>query len=126
MTREPTRVGDPTDAVLAVDVGGTKLAVALVSASGALLARRAAPTPRPTGPPAAEDLWRALASLVESLLAAPAAARVVACGVGCGGPMSPGGELVSPLHIPAWRAFPLRDRLAALAGVPTWVDNDAK
>ena len=40
--------------------------------------------------------------------------------------MSPGGAEVSPLNIPAWRAFPLRDRLAALTGLPTFVDNDAK
>ena len=50
----------------------------------------------------------------------------VAVGVGCGGPMLPGGETVSPLNIPGWRGFPLRDRLAALTGLPVWVDNDAK
>jgi glucokinase len=40
--------------------------------------------------------------------------------------MSPGGEAVSPLNIAAWRSFPLRARLAALTGLPTFVDNDAK
>ena len=40
--------------------------------------------------------------------------------------MTPGGAAVSPLNIPAWRGFPLRSRLAAHAGLPTWVDNDAK
>jgi glucokinase len=40
--------------------------------------------------------------------------------------MSPGGETVSPLNIPDWRAFPLRSRLHDLVGVPTYVDNDAK
>ena len=39
----------------------------------------------------------------------------VVCGVGCGGPMTRGGETVSPLNIPAWRDFPLRGRLAELA-----------
>jgi len=48
------------------------------------------------------------------------------CGVGCGGPMSPGGDEVSPLNIPGWRDFPLRSRLAELCGLPTFVDNDAK
>ena len=33
---------------------------------------------------------------------------------------------VSPLNIPAWRGFPLRERVAALTGVPTFVENDAK
>ena len=40
--------------------------------------------------------------------------------------MTRGGEEVSPLNIPAWRRFPLRARLAAATGLPTFVDNDAK
>jgi glucokinase len=40
--------------------------------------------------------------------------------------MSAGGELVSPLNIPGWRDFPLRDRLRAATGLPVFVDNDAK
>jgi len=50
----------------------------------------------------------------------------VVCGVGCGGPMTAGGEAVSPLNIGAWRDFPLRARLGASTGLPTFVDNDAK
>lgn len=34
--------------------------------------------------------------------------------------------LVSPLNIPAWRTFALRDALADLTGLPTFLDNDAK
>ena len=34
--------------------------------------------------------------------------------------------LVSPLNIPAWRDFPLLERLAAYLDVPVAVDNDAK
>ena len=52
--------------------------------------------------------------------------RLLVCGAGCGGPMTPGGDEVSPLNIPAWRSFPLRARLAGLTGLPTFVDNDAK
>jgi len=40
--------------------------------------------------------------------------------------MTRAGETVSPLNIPAWRAFPLRKRLAARTGLPVTVDNDAK
>jgi glucokinase len=40
--------------------------------------------------------------------------------------MTRGGETVSPLNIPAWRAFPLRARLAEQCGLPVTVDNDAK
>jgi len=34
--------------------------------------------------------------------------------------------VVSPLHIPAWRAFPLRTRLEQRFEIPCVVDNDAK
>src|SRR5918998_1208218 len=42
------------------------------------------------------------------------------------GPGAWSGGGVSPLNIPAWRGFPLRDRLAAHTGLPVAVDNDAK
>ena len=108
------------DQALAVDVGGTKLAVGRVSADGRLLERRSVPTPRTAD---GEHLWLELTRLVGSF--APYD-RFEVCGVGCGGPMSPGGELVSPLNIPAWRRFPLAGRLSALTGLATSVDNDAK
>jgi glucokinase len=40
--------------------------------------------------------------------------------------MEPGGASVSPLNVPAWRNFPLRERLATLNGLPVHIDNDAK
>lgn len=109
--------------VLAVDVGGTKLAVGVVSAAGELQERRQAPTPREVD---AEGLFAVLGALVDEVRATPAGAAAEICGVGSGGPMSAGGETVSPLNIPAWRAFALRDRLAQRTGLVTVVDNDAK
>ena len=111
---------------LAVDVGGTKLAAGLVDRRGRLLRRAQVPTTPSTDP---EVLFGALTGLLAALRGAAGEAdwaRVVACGAGCGGPMSPGGEAVSPLNIPAWRDFPLRRRLAEHTGLPTAVDNDAK
>jgi glucokinase len=105
-----------------VDVGGTKLAAGLVDENGLLAATRRVPTPRDGD---AEDLFGTLARLSADVLE-DAEGEVVVCGVGCGGPMAPGGERVSPLNIPAWRGFPLRSRLASCTGLPTAVDNDAK
>jgi glucokinase len=104
---------------LAIDVGGTKLAAGLVTEDGDLVARATAPTRAED----AEKLFSVLLAVIES---AGGNGDVVVCGVGCGGPMSPGGEEVSPLNIPVWRAFPLRHRLAEATGLPTFVDNDAK
>ncbi|MDQ1520816.1 MAG: glucokinase [Actinomycetota bacterium] len=105
--------------VLAIDIGGTKMSAGIVTGDGALLERREAPTTRTLD---AEELFGSLVSLVRGL----DLAGVVACGVGCGGPMDRGGEHVSPVNIHAWRGFPLRRRLAEVTGLPTYVDNDAK
>jgi glucokinase len=112
------------DLALAVDIGGTKLAAGLVTDGGEVIARRRVPTSaRHDG----ELLWERLVDLVAAVVAgAPPGARPVVCGVGSGGPMSPGGDEVSPLNIPGWRDFPLRARLGAATGLPTHVDNDAK
>jgi glucokinase len=112
------RYGDP-GAILAVDIGGTKLAAGRVDHQGRLLVREERPTPRDGD---AEEWFAAVADVVRSV----AAGDEVACGVGCGGPMTPGGEAVSPLNVAQVRSFPLRRRIAELTGLPTVVDNDAK
>ncbi|MGH9122125.1 MAG: ROK family protein [Acidimicrobiales bacterium] len=111
------------EVVLALDIGGTKMAGGLVDPDGELLFARAARTPHTSDP---EEVFAVLAGLATEALAAAGRARALACGVGCGGPMLPGGTEVSPLNIPAWRGFPLLGRLEQLTGLPTVVDNDAK
>jgi glucokinase len=123
------------DLVLAVDIGGTKMAAGLVALDGSLVERAM----RPTRPPGSDDvgpdvdqdpaelLWQDAAALVCGIMDRLSPEdRLVVCGAGCGGPMTLGGAQVSPLNIPAWRSFPLRSRLADLTGLATFVDNDAK
>lgn len=105
--------------VLAVDIGGTKMAVAVVDRSGDLRWTATTPTPRADG----ETIWAALLGLIRSV---PAGLQPVVCGVGSGGPMAPLGQTVSPLNIPGWRDFPLLDRLIGATGLPVAIDNDAK
>ena len=109
---------------LAVDIGGTKMVAGLVTDEGEVVLRRQVPTRRDV---TATELFDLLAGAVDEVLAAagPRPAPVVV-GVGCGGPMAPGGTEVSPLNIPAWRAFGLLEHLRAHTGLPTFVDNDAK
>ena len=107
-------------AVLAVDIGGTKLAAGVVDRAGALSVRHVVPTPTTAD---ADELFDTLLGLARAVAGT---ASLVAWGVGCGGPMVAGGERVSPLNIRAWRDFPLRARLVAATGLPTFVDNDAK
>jgi len=119
-----------SELALAVDIGGTKMAAGIVDRSGALLHRSQVATPPSgsgaSGGEAAESLWSTLADLVRDVRGVFARDDVVVCGVGCGGPMSPGGETVSPLNIAGWRDFPLRRRVQELTGIPVFVDNDAK
>lgn len=104
--------------MLAIDIGGTKMAAGVVAADGTLLRRTETPTP-------GQDAEALFATLM-SVIGAVRQGEEVACGVGTGGPMAPGGEEVSPLNIPSWRRFPLRRRLAEATGLATFVDNDAK
>jgi glucokinase len=104
---------------LAIDIGGTKFAAGLVDRDGNLSWRDQVATPVSSDP---EQLWDRLAELVKR---APVVACQV-CGIGSGGPMTSSGALISPLNIPAWRDFPLRERIARLTGLPAYVDNDAK
>ena len=104
------------DTALAVDIGGTKLAAGLVTEGGEVLGSATAPSKAAS----AEALFDVLVGLVDGFDGA------AVCGVGCGGPMSAGGETVSPLNIGVWRDFPLRSRLADATGLATYVDNDAK
>jgi glucokinase len=108
--------------VLAVDVGGTKLAASLVDAEGRLGPVARASTPQ--GDQAdAEAVWRELAALVEPYAARPDLAGV---GVGCGGPMIWPDGVVSPLNIPAWQGFPLLDRVRRIfPEAPVRIHNDA-
>jgi len=103
--------------VLAVDIGGTKLAAGVVTTEGDVLRHERVPTAGD-----ADAMFAALAGLIDSVRTGDE----TVCGVGCGGPMAPGGEHVSPLNIPAWREFPLRARLREVTGLDVFVDNDAK
>jgi glucokinase len=111
------------EVALAIDIGGTKLAAGLVTDGGEVVVRQAVPTPAGDD---AEVLWGRLSELVGQVASGSGGRRPLVCGVGCGGPMAPGGVTVSPLNIVAWRDFPLRERLAELVGLPVYVDNDAK
>ncbi len=112
----------PLDArpVLAIDIGGTKVAAAVVDAHGALAGRAEIPTPRHLD---ATGLLAEVVGLAQGVRASTGNS-VGACGVGCGGPMESG--TVSPLNIPAWRAFPLGAALEEALDLQVAVDNDAK
>jgi glucokinase len=112
--------------VLAIDIGGTKLAAGIAEPGGRLVTWGQSPTPADVD---AEQLWRTLDALMTEVLESDEAgdpAGLAGVGCGCGGPMDWPAGLVSPINLPAWRAFPLRDRLRErFAAIPVRVHNDA-
>lgn len=130
MTEPPDRVRNSDRdgrTVLAVDIGGTKMAAGIVDAEGRVVAAQRVPTPGGDDP---ELLFVVLADLLRSVRAAAGGADPVGIGVGCGGPMRWPAGVLSPLNIPAWREFRMRDRLRGLAGDlagggPVRLHNDA-
>jgi glucokinase len=111
--------------VLALDVGGTKLAAGLVDADGRVVHCERRPTPNGPHDDAAAGL-RAVHELLEAVLVVAGRPRVRGVGIGCGGPMRwPAGQ-VSPVNLPAWRHLPLRAAVAErFPGVPVRLHNDA-
>ncbi len=107
--------------VLAIDIGGTKVATGVVDPVGRVRCRH-------RGPAAAPDKEALLATVVALARAAleEHGDEVAACGVGCGGPSRDGNRLVSPINIPVWRDFPLGERLSQELGLAVAVENDAK
>ena len=103
---------------LAIDIGGTKLTAGIVDGTGAVVVRDRVPTP-------SRDVWAAAARLVRRVIAA-SPEPPIACGVACGGPVAAATGHVSPLYIPSWRSFALRELMEELTGLPTAVDTDAK
>ncbi|GAA1510570.1 ROK family protein [Kribbella lupini] len=95
--------------VLGIDIGGTKMAAALVAADGTILTEDRILTP----PGDADQVFGALAELVERVVGAT---TPIAVGIGSAGPLDLTHGLVSPVNITGWRNFPLVDRVRALVG----------
>ncbi|GAA3527941.1 hypothetical protein GCM10022419_003410 [Nonomuraea rosea] len=103
--------------VLAIDIGGTKLAAALVDEAGSVLFSATRPTPR-------TDVMSALAALIAEVTDGGPPPEAV--GVGCAGPLDLAAGTVSPVNMPSWRGFPLRDEVQKLTGLPTMLAGDAQ
>ena len=108
--------------VLAVDIGGSKTAVALVRGAE-VLAQELAPTPAAAGP----DAVVATAVKAGRRLLAGSSAAAVAVGVACAGVVHDGRvRAMSPELLPGWHDFPLAERLEDELGLPVAVLNDAQ
>ncbi|WP_406859294.1 ROK family protein [Streptomyces sp. HUAS MG47] len=111
-----------TELVAALDIGGTKIAGALVDGSGGILVRTQRPTPaREDG----ETVMRAVEGVLAELTAGPLWPSVRAVGIGSAGPVDAARGAVSPVNIPGWRDYPLVERVRrAVDGRPVTLVGD--
>ena len=87
---------------LGVDVGGTKIAIALVDAKLGVSERIDVPSSSTDG----FELWGRIADATKEILS-KADRDIVGIGIGSAGPIYPNSGTVSPVNIPVWRNFPL-------------------
>jgi glucokinase len=109
--------------VLGLDIGGTKLAAAVVTADGSAHGLVVAPTCRDEG-------WRAvlgrLFDMGRHAIAAAGLGAVQAVGIACGGPLdAESGVLLGPPHLPGWSHVLVGPLATAEFGVPAALQNDA-
>jgi glucokinase len=106
---------------LCLDIGGTKVAAGLADPDGVLVHTATCPTPKSAD---AEQVWDAVEAMIRDALRA-AGGAVAAVGIAAAGPVHLSSGTVNPINIPAWRGFPLRDRVAAVVpGVAVRLGGD--
>lgn len=117
-----------SDLVLGVDIGGTKIAAALVDHAGRISSPvRRVPTPAGEGPTA---VLAAVAAVAEAVLTEPGpglagSGAVAACGVASAGTFDPGGTVVAATdHLAGWTGTPVAADLGERLGLRVRVLND--
>jgi len=112
----------PQDFIAAIDIGGTKTAVAIASTGGRIIARDAFPTNPARHPDdALSETLDVLGNLTDK-----EQVRLKAVGIGCAGPLDlERGVVETPPNLPLWRSFPLRSLVESKLGIPVTLDNDA-
>lgn len=98
-----------SDPVLALDIGGTKIAIAVVAEDGTLLADTVRPTARSDD---AEQVFAPAADGIREVLGSVGLSGALRVGMGSAGPIDGPAGTVSPVNIAAWRDFGINQRVA--------------
>ncbi|MDR3719136.1 MAG: ROK family protein [Bryobacteraceae bacterium] len=106
----------------ALDIGGTKIAAALVDETGRVLSRSECPTAPERG---FEDAIARMRTMLAEACA-QSGVRMAGIGIGCTGPVDPFSGLVGDVDfMPSWRGKDLAGSLFRAFSVPTALENDA-
>ena len=107
--------------VLGIDLGGTKLATALFSESGALISKEVMALEQRTG----REVGKLITGAVERYLDAGASSPVRAIGVSVPGIAHAKGGTVWAPNIPEWEDYPLLQEIRGVVGkLPVSIDSD--
>jgi glucokinase len=102
--------------ILAIDIGATKFAIAIVSASREVSLRREIP---------ASQLWDGLSQVLKEIVS-DTSLKISHIGIGSAGPINTQSGTISPVNISAWRDFPLLDKVREMfPGVEIKMVGDA-
>jgi glucokinase len=106
-----------------IDIGGTKIAVAIASTDGQVVGRRSFPTDHDRSPH--DSMNHTLESLVN--LAKERHGQLASIGIGCAGPLDFAlGHVLTPPNMPrSWWQFPLRPFVEDKLRLPVALENDA-
>jgi glucokinase len=111
-----------TDAIAGIDIGGTKIGIMLGTADEKVLLERVIPTQIKLGP------YKILECVIETIeeMKSQSSTRLVAVGIGCGGPLDlERGLVMSPPNLPGWDEFPIVELVGEKLRVPVRLENDA-
>jgi len=112
------------DLVVGVDLGGTKILAAVVTADGKIMGQAKRKTKPETG---TESVIERIVKTVDDALASAKTLRseVRAVGIGAPGPIDPdtGTVLMAP-NLNGWENVPLAKTLSEQLGMPVFLDND--
>ncbi len=110
------------EVIAGIDIGGTKIAIALETLGGERVAACRLPTKVEIGAYAiVENISRAIAEILEEKRV-----KLAAVGIGCPSPLDiEKGLVMSPSNLQDWDNFPIVKLFRERFGVPVVLDNDA-
>ena len=106
-----------------MDVGGTKIAAAVVAEGGEIIARGYSPTEAQAGPGAVTDN---IVATIAQAISGVAPRQLSGIGIAAAGIIdSESGRVVFSPNLPGWREVPLRDIVGERFSLPACLGNDA-
>jgi glucokinase len=111
--------------ILALDIGGTKLACGVADIEGRLKSRAAEPTDQHASP---REIFERLVALSQTAIndSGSGPKDIVAVGISYGGPVAyDAGTTITCHHLSGWEDIPLKEWARERFGLPVEMDNDA-